>query len=150
MSQRRTAKVAQAIRQVVSSAILFELRDPRVKQVTVIGVEVPSDLRSAKVAVSVLGEAKDARLCLQGLDSARGFLQKKIADELDLRYTPILTFVVDDGVKKSIEASQLLRDIQKADRAAAGVADDEIESDDEEEFEKYDDEQADEPDHDSG
>ena len=49
MSQRRTAKVAQAIRQVVSTAILTELRDPRVKKVTVLNVEVPADLRSAKV-----------------------------------------------------------------------------------------------------
>ncbi|HVJ86010.1 MAG TPA: 30S ribosome-binding factor RbfA [Caulifigura sp.] len=110
MSQRRTAKVAQAIRQVVSTAILTELRDPRVKKVTVLNVEVPSDLRSAKVYVSVLGEEREGYLVLRGLQSARGFLQSRIADELDLRWTPILEFVLDNGVKKSIETSKMLRE----------------------------------------
>lgn len=111
MSQRRTAKVAQAIRQVVSTAILTELRDPRVKKVTVLNVEVPADLRSAKVYVSVLGEEREGHLVLRGLQSARGFLQSRIADELDLRWTPILDFVLDNGVKKSVEASKMLREV---------------------------------------
>jgi ribosome-binding factor A len=111
MSQRRIAKVAQAIRQVVSSAILIEMRDPRVKRVTVLNVEVPPDLRSAKIYVSIMGDDKAARLSLQGLESARGWLQKKIADELELRYTPILSFIVDEGVKRSIEASRMLKDL---------------------------------------
>lgn len=111
MSTRRTAKVAEAIREVVSSTILFELRDPRVQNVTVLRTEVPSDLRSAKVYVSVLGDETEQQLCLHGLTSSRGFLQRKIADKLDLRYTPVLTFVLDDGVKKSIEASRILREI---------------------------------------
>jgi len=110
MSHRRTAKVAQAIRQVVSTAILTELRDPRVKKVTVLNVEVPPDLRSAKVYVSVMGEEREGYLVLRGLQSARGFLQSRIADEIDLRWTPILEFVLDSGVKKSIETSKLLRE----------------------------------------
>ena len=110
MSHRRTAKVAQAIRQVVSTAILTELRDPRVKKVTVLNVEVPPDLRSAKVYVSVMGEEREGHLVLRGLQSARGFLQSRIADEIDLRWTPILQFVLDAGVKRSIETSKLLRE----------------------------------------
>jgi ribosome-binding factor A len=110
MSHRRTAKVAQAIRQVVSTAILTELRDPRVKKVTVLNVEVPSDLRSAKVYVSVMGEEREGHLVLRGLQSARGFLQSRIADEIDLRWTPILEFVLDSGVKRSIETSKTLRE----------------------------------------
>ncbi|QDT52544.1 Ribosome-binding factor A [Caulifigura coniformis] len=119
MSHRRTAKVAQAIRQVVSTAILTELRDPRVKKVTVLNVEVPPDLRSAKVYVSVMGEEREGFLVLRGLQSARGFLQSRIADEIDLRWTPILEFVLDNGVKKSIETSKMLRD------AGVGTEDDE-------------------------
>jgi ribosome-binding factor A len=111
MSTRRTAKVAQAIRQVVSSAILFELRDPRVKYVTVLHVEVPTDLRTAKVYISIMGDEKTQRLTLKGLEAARGWIQSRIADELQLRLTPVLTFVVDQGVKKSIEVSKLLREL---------------------------------------
>lgn len=115
MTTRRTAKVAEAVRQVVSTAILFELRDPRVKNVTVLHVEVPTDLRTAKVFISVLGDQKAERLTLQGLNAARGWIQSRIADQLQLRLTPVLTFVVDQGVKKSIEVSRLLRELHHAD-----------------------------------
>lgn len=110
MATRRTAKMAQAIREAVSTAILFGLKDPRVKNVTVLDVEVSGDMRSAKVYVSVMGDEKEQKLTLHGLDSARGFLQSKVADRLQTRYTPILKFVLDQGVKRSIEASRLLRE----------------------------------------
>jgi ribosome-binding factor A len=111
MTSRRTLKVAEAIRETVSMQILFGIRDPRVKNVTVLGVKVSGDLRHAKVYVSVMGDEKTQALTMHGLNSARGFLQSKIAEELQLRYTPILEFVLDQGVKKSIEASQILRDV---------------------------------------
>ena len=111
MKSRRTAKVAEAIRQVVSSAILFELRDPRVQGVTILRTDVAADLRTAKVYVSVLGDEKTERLTMQGLNAARGWLQSKIADQLQLRLTPVLTFVADQGVKKSIEVSRMLQEI---------------------------------------
>lgn len=110
MSTRRNAKIAQAIRQVVSSVILFELRDPRVAHVTVLGTEVAEDLRSARVFISVMGTDSEQRLALHGLNSARGFIQSRIADELKLRQTPILEFVLDQGIKRSIEVSKMLRE----------------------------------------
>ena len=111
MKSRRTAKVSEAIRQVVSSAILIELRDPRVKNVTVLHVDVSADLRTAKVYVSVLGDEKAERLSMQGLNASRGWLQSKIADQLQLLLTPVLTFVSDPGIKKSVEVSKMLREI---------------------------------------
>lgn len=111
MPSRRTLKVANAIRETVSTLILFELKDPRVKDVTVLGAEVGPDLRTAKIHVSVMGDDKAQSLTMHGLTSARGFLQSKIADRLQLRYTPILTFVLDQGVKKSIEAARILREV---------------------------------------
>ena len=120
MTTRRTEKVAEAIRQVVSTAILFGLRDPRVQHVTILRVETPFDLRTSKIYVSVLGDEKTQRLTMKGLDAARGYLQSKIAEELDLRFTPVLTFILDQGVKKSIAASQLLRKLDVEDAARAG------------------------------
>ena len=111
MTSRRTLKVAEAIRETVSTLILFGLKDPRVKNVTVLGVEASGDLKHAKVYVSVMGDEKTAQLTMHGLRSARGFLQSKIADRLDLKYTPILQFVLDDGVKKSIETARILREV---------------------------------------
>ena len=127
MTSRRTAKVAEAIRQVVSSAILFELKDPRVKNVTVLYVDVAADLRSAKVYLSILGDEKTEKLTMGGLNSARGWIQSRIADHLNLRHTPILHFVVDYGVKKSIEVSKTLREIQAE---QAGLEDDSTDADD--------------------
>jgi ribosome-binding factor A len=116
MSSRRTAKAAQAIREAVSSTILFGLKDPRVKNVTVLSAEVSDDLRSAKVYVSIMGDEKEQALCMHGLNSARGFLQSKIADRLQTRYTPILKFVLDPGVKRSAEASKILREVLPSDQ----------------------------------
>jgi len=109
MTTRRTAKAGRAIKEVVSKAILFELNDPRVKNVTVLDVEVAPDMRSARVFVSIMGDSKSQDLSLHGLNSARGFLQKRIGEEIDTRYTPILSFVNDDSVKKSIQAAQILQ-----------------------------------------
>ncbi len=89
-------------------AILTDLQDPRIRDVTVTYVEVSSDLRTAKVHVSVMGDDAHQNLSLRGLQSAAGFLQSKIAKRVDLRYTPKLTFLLDQGVKKSIEISQIL------------------------------------------
>jgi ribosome-binding factor A len=111
MSSRRTAKVAEAVREQVSTTILFGLKDPRVKNVTVTRVEVSPDLRNAKVYVSVMGDEKMQKLTLRGLESARGFLQAKLAERVQIRYTPILHFELDQGIKRSIEASRLLREV---------------------------------------
>lgn len=106
---RRTAKVSEAIREIVSSTILFGLKDPRVKNVTVLWADAAPDLRSARIFVSVRGEAREQSLTLHGLNSARGYIQSQIADKLDLRYTPVLQFVLDPGAKQAAEISSLLR-----------------------------------------
>jgi ribosome-binding factor A len=110
-SSRRTLKAAEAIREVVSTAILLEIRDPRVRDVTVIKVDVAPDMKSAKVYVSVMGDERKQKLALQGLASSAGYLQSLIAKRIDARYTPRLTFEADEGVKKSIEVARLLREV---------------------------------------
>lgn len=111
MNSRRTARIAQAILEQVSTTILFGLKDPRVKNVTVTGVEVSPDVRSAKVKVSIMGDETQQSLCLHGLNSARGYLQSKVADRIQTRYTPILHFELDQGIKKSIETARILREV---------------------------------------
>ncbi len=108
MTSRRLLKAAEAIREVVSMAILTELRDPRIQDVTVTYVEVSGDMRQARVKVSVMGDEAKQALSLRGLQNASGFLQQKIARRIDTRYVPRLKFVLDQGVKRSIEVSQLL------------------------------------------
>jgi len=119
MSSRRVAKVAEAIREVVSMAILTELKDPRVKDVTVTYVEVSGDLGLGKVHVRVMGTETHQNLTLRGLQHAAGFLQSKINDRLSMRYTPRLAFELDLGVKKSIEISRILQEVLPSKLAAA-------------------------------
>lgn len=130
MTSRRVARASEAVREVVSTTVLFELRDPRIKNVTVLGAEVAKDLRTAKVFVSIMGDVKQQSLAMHGLESARGYIQAKIAERLDTRYTPVLRFVLDQGVKKSIETSRLLREAQAGAQSKVEPEEDSAESDD--------------------
>ncbi|WP_146414597.1 MULTISPECIES: 30S ribosome-binding factor RbfA [Crateriforma] len=113
MSSRRLLKAAEAIREVVAQAILTELRDPRVKDVTVVGVSVSPDMREAKVAVSVMGDEKQQNLSLRGLQNSAGFLQSKIAQRIDTRYTPRLQFSLDKGQHNAMVVGELLAKIRR-------------------------------------
>jgi len=113
VSSRRLLKAAEAIREVVASSILTELRDPRIQDVTVLRVEVSPDMREAKVAVSVMGSDTQQQLAVRGLQNAAGFLQSKIANRIDTRYTPRLQFVLDKGAKNAFIVGELLAKIRR-------------------------------------
>jgi ribosome-binding factor A len=110
MKSHRLARVSEVVREVAANAILFELKDPRVKNVTVTRAEVSADLQHAKVFVSVMGSEKEQSLTMHGLKSAAGFIQTKVADRLTTRYVPHVTFVLDEGVKKSLEVTRLINE----------------------------------------
>ncbi len=104
-------KAAEAIREVVASAILTEIRDPRVDGVTVTFVEVSGDMRNAKVHVSIMGDEKKQELCLHGLRNSCGFLQKRIGNRIETRYTPRIEFVLDKGIKNSFRVAAILDEV---------------------------------------
>jgi ribosome-binding factor A len=116
MPSHRNLRVAEAIREVVATAILFEVADPRVRSVTVVRVEVTGDLRSATVFVSIRGSESERKRTLQGLVHACGFLQARVAARLQTRFTPALSFKHDDSVRKSAELSRLIDDAVASDR----------------------------------
>ena len=120
MKHHRLARVAEAIREVASEAILFELKDPRIKFTTVTRAEVSADLQHAKVYVSVMGSERDQNLTLHGLKSAAGFIQSKLGDRMRTRYVPVLEFVIDEGIKNSMEVARLLNE-EKARAQESGV-----------------------------
>ena len=108
---RRTLKAAEAIREVVSMAILTEIKDPRVSDVTVTRVEVSGDMREAKVYVTVMGNETKQELCMRGLRSARGFLQQRISSRIDTRYTPRIEFRMDKGEANATEVNRIFEKI---------------------------------------
>ena len=128
--------MAEAIREVVSQAILHEVSDPRVDGITVLHVEVSSDLRSASAYISIMGDKTKQDQAMKGLKSATGFLQSLVAARLQTRFTPVLSFKRDDGIKKSVEMSKLIEETLAQDRdavAATPETDREIDDDDDRE-----------------
>jgi ribosome-binding factor A len=101
-------RVDEAMRVVLSDAIAKDLKDPRVGFVTVTGVKTSPDLRYASVYVSVLGDEPARAASLEGLRSAHGFLQRRVATELSLKHTPSLTFEYDGSVDRGMRISELL------------------------------------------
>ena len=107
MRGARMRRVDEAMRAVLSGAIAKDLKDPRVGFVTVTGVKTSPDLRHARVYVSVLGSEPDQTL--EGLRSAHGFLQRRLATELTLKHTPTLSFHYDDSVDTGMRITSLLK-----------------------------------------
>jgi ribosome-binding factor A len=116
MSSGRMRRVDEAIRQVLGDALAGELKDPRVGFVTVTDVKTSADLRHARVYVSVLGERGAAsepaerEMTLDGLRSAHGFLQARLAGELRLKRTPTLEFSYDDTTDRALRVESLIEE----------------------------------------
>jgi ribosome-binding factor A len=120
MPAHRPERVAEAIREVVAQAILFEMADPRIKGVTVTHVEASADIRNATVHVSVMGTESQQNKAFAALKHGAGFLQSKVAARLQTRFTPVLSFKKDDSIKRSIAVTQLIDQIASERRAADG------------------------------
>jgi ribosome-binding factor A len=103
-------RVDEAVRAVLSEAITQGLKDPRVGFVTVTAVETSPDLRHATVYVSVLGDDDEREASLDGLRSAHGFLQKRVASELRLKHTPTLEFAFDGSVQRGMRITEILKE----------------------------------------
>lgn len=110
--------------------IVREIKDPRVSgvMITIMNSDVSADLKFAKIYYSVLGECDEKELA-KGLKSAVPFVRSQLAQRLNLRITPELTFVRDEGVKHGAEISRLLRSISQEN---AEENDNDTEADDDE------------------
>jgi ribosome-binding factor A len=101
-------RVNGALREVLSGRLAAGLKDPRIGFVTVTAVETSSDLRHARVYVSVLGTEEEREDSFEGLASSSGYLQATIASELRLKRTPTLEFVNDEALERGMRISRLL------------------------------------------
>jgi ribosome-binding factor A len=106
----RMRRVDTAVRQVLGDALSQDLKDPRVGFVTVTDVSTSPDLRHARVYVSILGTPAEQEASLEGLRSAHGYLQGRVARELRLKHTPELDFIHDDTAEKAFRVERLLED----------------------------------------
>lgn len=115
---RRTERFSDLLRAELSELILREMKDPRVKLVSLTGVDVTSDLRRAVVRVSVLGEEPHRQEAVEALRHARGFLRTELAQRLRTRVTPELVFELDRGAEHSQKISDLLESLHGRDESS--------------------------------
>ena len=108
MTSDRMRRVDEAVRQVLSDAVAQDPKDPRIGFVTVTSVKTSSDLRHARVYVSVFGDDAERADSLAGLESARGALQRRLARELRMKHTPTLEFDYDDTIDRAMRVEQIL------------------------------------------
>lgn len=108
MSTARLARIADQIQRELSELIREELRDPRVRMVTLTGVELSRDQSHAKVWFTTLGSAEDAGACGEGLARAAGFLRAGLAHRLTTRSVPELHFAYDESIERGARLSRLI------------------------------------------
>lgn len=106
----RMRRVNESIRQVLSEGV-GELKDPRIGFVTVTGVQTSSDLRHARVFVSVLGKERKREQTLAGLQAAHAVLQSRLARELRMKRTPQLAFEYDPSVERGVRMTKLIDEL---------------------------------------
>lgn len=115
---RRTDRVSDLLRIELSELILREIKDPRIKLVSLTGVEVTSDLRRATVRVSALGDDAQREEAVEALRHARGFLRTELSHRLRTRTTPELIFELDRGAEHSQKISDLLESLHGRDESS--------------------------------
>ncbi|MBK6982367.1 MAG: 30S ribosome-binding factor RbfA [Betaproteobacteria bacterium] len=108
MSTARLARIADQIQRELSELIREGLRDPRVKLVTITGVELARDQSHAKVFFTTLGTAEEAQACGDGLERAAGFRRGGLAHRLSTRTVPELHFAYDDSIERGVRLSRLI------------------------------------------
>jgi ribosome-binding factor A len=112
MSQRRQARVAEEIQRRASQFIREELKDPRLGFLTIIDVQVNSDLTLATIFVSVLGDEAEQRQTMQALNRARGVIKRDLGDWLRIRTTPDIVFKLDTSVERGTRILQLIEGLE--------------------------------------
>ena len=105
------------MKQEISQIILQELKDPRIGFVTVTKVEMTGDLREAKIFVSIMGKDDALQDTLQGLKSSLGFIRREIGRRIRLRFTPEISFALDNSLAYSSYIQELLMRVNQNDKA---------------------------------
>jgi ribosome-binding factor A len=112
MTSYRADQVGAQVREEIMGIIRRELKDPRIGFVSITGVRMSPDLRSARVRISVLGDEEEQQATLKGLNSARGLIRHELGRTLqNLKFSPELRFELDPSIEYSVRISKMLREI---------------------------------------
>jgi ribosome-binding factor A len=109
----RIDRLGDMIKREVSEILLREVKDPRVAMVTITHAAVTSDLKQAKVFFSTLKTGPELDDTITGLERAAGFVQRRLAERIRIRYVPHLSFLFDDSLAQAAHMDQLFRDLEE-------------------------------------
>jgi ribosome-binding factor A len=112
MKKLRQLKVESLLKREIATLILMEVKNPKVKFVTVTGVSLSNDLRRAHVYVSVMGDEATKKRALKGLKDTSGFIRSKVGDVINLRYNPEIIFEIDRSIDEHARVDSLLQQIE--------------------------------------
>jgi ribosome-binding factor A len=112
MSYRKEKLEAQ-IKRLISELIIKEIKDPRIGFVSLTGVSLSDDKKSAKVGISIIGSNKERRNAFEGLKSATGFIQYRIGKVIKLRNTPKIIFFLDNSISEGVDMVDFLENLVK-------------------------------------
>ena len=113
MTSPRIARLRELFKEETSAILQRNMRDPRIGFVSVTDVELSPDLRHARIFVSVYGDAEAKARTMEGLRSAEGFVRTELAHRIRLRYTPEVTFRIDESIEQGDRVNRLLRQVTK-------------------------------------
>ena len=115
MASRRMDRVNALLRERIGQFVMTELNDPRLSPViSVTRVVTSSDLRSARIYISVLGDDEQKKKSLEALTSASGFINRSVKKSIDLRYMPFLVFELDYSIEKGSEMLGLIDEVMSS------------------------------------
>jgi ribosome-binding factor A len=113
MDYQRSDRVGDLLVELISELLSREIRDPRVRGVTITGAKVTRDLKLARVYFNLLGGAGDRESVLAGLRSAGGFMRSRVARELQLKFVPVLEFFYDETEDRAQRIDDLLKRVKE-------------------------------------
>jgi ribosome-binding factor A len=116
MSSARMGRIEEEMKKALSDIIRNQVNDPRIYEfLSVISVEVTKDLKYAKAYISIYGDDEKRQDSIKGLNNASGFIRREIGRRLQLRNTPIFTFILDTTIEYGVNISKLIEDVKVKD-----------------------------------
>ena len=115
---RRVDRINELLRQEISLLLARQIKDPRLDGViSITQVKTTSDLRNARVFLSVLGDSTAKQSALEGIQSAATYLRRELRDRLAMRYVPFLSFAMDNTLDEADHLYQIMDQIQTGSEA---------------------------------
>jgi len=112
MKGKRTERVGDRIREVVSQLLVKRVKDPRVSFCTITHVRMTADLKIARIYFSVIDEVQDWHMTLKGLNSAKGYIRRELGKQIVLKTTPQIEFIHDDTFEEMDRIQSLLNKVK--------------------------------------